>query len=206
MIYEVRTYRTIPHKAPELMKRFGEAYGHRKKHSELAAFFYTDIGPLNQVIHIWPYNDVAERDRVRKEAVADGTWPPKVTDLVQHMSSEIFVPMPFSPTFAKGNIGPVFEYRSYMITPGKMGDLTKRWAAAIDTRTKRSPLAMAMHTDGGELNKFVHIWAYKSLEERREVRAKAIADGIWPPKGGSADELQQQENKICFAAPFSPLQ
>jgi hypothetical protein len=205
MIYEVRTYRVIPHKVPEFIKRFGDAYEHRKKHSELSAFFYTEIGPLNQVIHIWPYKDVAERERLRKEGSSDGTWPPKVLDLLQHMTSEIFTPMPFSPTFMKGNVGPVFEYRSYMITPGRMGDLTKRWATAIDARTKRSLLVMAMHTDGGELNKFVHIWAYKSLEERREVRAKAAADGIWPPKGAGENELQQQENKICFAAPFSPV-
>jgi hypothetical protein len=205
MIIEVRTYRAIPHKVPEIIKRFAEGYEQRKKFSELAAFLYTDIGPLNQVIHIWPYNDMAERDRIRKEAVAAGVWPPKITDLVQHMESEIFVPMPFSPNFAKGEIGPVFEYRSYMITPGRMGDLTRRWAGAIDTRTKMSPLAMAMHTEGGTLNKFVHIWAYKSLEERREVRAKAVAAGIWPPKGGAENELQQQENKICYAAPFSPL-
>ena len=67
-----------------------------------------------------------------------------------------------------------------------------------------SELVMAMHTDAGNLNKFVHIWAYESLEHRAEVRAEAAAKGIWPPKGRS-ETLQTQSNKIVLAAPFSPL-
>jgi hypothetical protein len=63
---------------------------------------------------------------------------------------------------------------------------------------------MAMHTDAGSLNKFVHIWAYESLEHRAEVRAEAAAKGIWPPKGRK-ETLQTQANKIVLAAPFSPI-
>ncbi len=38
MIYEFRTYGLKPGSLPEVMKRFGEAYEHRKKYSQLAAF------------------------------------------------------------------------------------------------------------------------------------------------------------------------
>ena len=65
MIYEVRTYDLFPRTQPEAIKRFGEAYEKRKQFSELAGFFYTDIGPLNQIIHIWPYDDLAHRARTR---------------------------------------------------------------------------------------------------------------------------------------------
>ena len=67
-----------------------------------------------------------------------------------------------------------------------------------------SELVMAMHTDAGDLNKFVHIWAYESLEHRADVRAEAMSKGIWPPKGRK-ETLQTQTNKIVLAAPFSPL-
>ena len=72
MIYEVRTYDLKPHAVGEVEKRFGEAYEHRKKLSPLAAFWHTEIGPLNQIIHVWPYKDMAERERIRNEAVATG--------------------------------------------------------------------------------------------------------------------------------------
>lgn len=206
MIYEVRTYRLKPHTVPKFIEGFSAAYEHRKKHSELSAFFYSEIGPLNQVIHIWPYENAAERERIRAESVKDGTWPPKVSEYQEHMTSEIFVPIKFTPTMMSGKVGPIFEWRSYMIKPGGMGDMIKSWEAAIEQRTELSPLVIAMQTEGGELNKFVHVWAYESLNHRAEIRAKAVEAGIWPPKGAPPGTLVHQENKILLAAPFSPLQ
>lgn len=204
MIYEVRTYRIAPHKTPEFIKIFGEAYEHRKAHSPLSAFLFSEIGPLNQVIHVWPYEDAADRERVRVESGKDGTWPPKVSHLAEHMNSEIFTPFAITPTMGSGNLGPIFEWRSYMLKPGEMGKTAEAWSKVIDQRTELSPLVMAMQTEVGDLNKFVHIWGYESLNHRSEVRAKSVELGIWPPKGGGT--LITQENKIMLAAPFSPLQ
>src|SRR5256885_968105 len=68
MIYEIRTYRIAPGSLAEVEKRFGEGYEYRKKYSELTAFLHTEIGPLNEIVHIWPYRDLAERARIRGEA------------------------------------------------------------------------------------------------------------------------------------------
>ncbi|MCZ6588195.1 MAG: NIPSNAP family protein, partial [Alphaproteobacteria bacterium] len=123
-----------------------------------------------------------------------------------HMESEVFVPFPFIDKFASGNIGPIFEWRSYSITPGLMPGLIEGWEAAYEGRAKLSPVVMAMHTEHGELNKFVHIWAYESLNQRQDVRAAAIETGVWPPAGTPKGAIVAQENKILFAAPFSPVQ
>ena len=61
MIYEFRTYTLQPRMLPEFLKRFGDALEPRLKLSKLAAFWYTEIGPLNQVIHVWPYENAVER-------------------------------------------------------------------------------------------------------------------------------------------------
>jgi hypothetical protein len=73
MIYEFRTYTLHPRTLPEVLKRFGEALPKRERFSKLAAFWYTEIGPLNQVIHVWPYENGAERSRIRAESVKDGS-------------------------------------------------------------------------------------------------------------------------------------
>ena len=73
------------------------------------------------------------------------------------------------------------------------------------TAISMSPLAMAMHTEFGQLNRFVHVWAYESLDQRAKVRAEAAAKGVWPPKGGGG-HLVSQDNKICYPAAFSPAQ
>ena len=207
MIYEVRSYRLKPRAVPGFVEAFGEAYeGYRKDFSPLAAFFFSEIGPLNQVIHIWPYEDLADRDRVRGEAAAPGKWPPKAPEPPLHMESEIFKPFPFIGDFASGKVGPIFEWRSYMIAPGKMPGVMEGWEAAIEARRELSPVVMAMHTELGDLNKFVHIWAYESLDQRAAVRAEAMETGIWPPAGSPKGAIVEQENKILFAAPFSPVQ
>ncbi len=206
MIYEVRTYRLKPRTMPGFIEAFGEAYEYRKEFSPLSAFFYSEIGPLNQVIHIWPYENAAERDRIRGEAAAPGKWPPQAPEKPVHMESEVFVPFPFIDKFASGNIGPIFEWRSYSIAPGLMPGLIEGWEAAYEGRAKLSPVVMAMHTEHGELYKFVHIWAYESLNQRQEVRAAAIETGVWPPAGTPKGAIVAQENKILFAAPFSPVQ
>ena len=72
MIYEMRTYDLKPRSLLEVEKRFGEMYEKRRKYSELAAFWHTEIGPLNQIIHVWPYRDLEERGRIRAAAVKDG--------------------------------------------------------------------------------------------------------------------------------------
>jgi hypothetical protein len=207
MIYEARTYRLKPRTMPGFIEAFGEAYeGYRKGFSPISAFFYSEIGPLNQVIHVWPYEDQAERDRIRGEAAAPGKWPPQAPDKPVHMESEIFKPFPFIGDFASGKVGPIFEWRSYMIAPGMMPGVMEGWEAAIEERQKLSPVVMAMHTELGELNKFVHIWAYESLDHRRDVRAEAMKSGIWPPAGSPKGAIIEQENKILLAAPFSPVQ
>ena len=207
MIYETRTYRLKPRSVPEFVSTFGKAYEKRQSLSKLSAFFVTEIGPLNEVIHIWPYKDAAEREKKRIKSTQDKKycWPPKIGHLLENMQSETFVPSPMTPTFTKGNKGPIFEWREYGAIPGKIPEIYKNWEKAIAKRTAMSELVMAMHTDTGTLNKFVHIWAYESLEHRAEVRAEAAAKGIWPPKG-RAETLLTQSNKIVLAKLRSSFQ
>src|SRR5215831_13382102 len=184
MIYEIRTYTLKPGSVAEVEKRFGEAYEYRKKYSPLAAFWHTEIGPLNQIIHMWPYADQAERARVRGEAAKDPNWPPKIQEFILHMESEVLVPFPFLPEVLPGKMGPVFEMRYYNIKPGTLPALMKRWEPAIPARVKLSPLVVAGNVDFGQANGFIHIWAYKSMDDRMSVRTKAREQGIWPPPGG----------------------
>ncbi|HYR73782.1 MAG TPA: NIPSNAP family protein, partial [Candidatus Acidoferrum sp.] len=166
MIYEIRTYRVKVGSLPEVEKRFGEGYEYRKKISPLAAFWHTEIGPLNEIIHVWPYADLGERNRLRAEAVKAGNWPPKIAEFIETMQSEIVVPFAFLPDLKPGKMGPYFEMRYYAMKAGTLPDLVKRWESKIEERMKMSPVALAGHVEHGEANRFIHIWAYKSLDER----------------------------------------
>lgn len=212
MIYEVRTYDLKPKAQAEVEKRFGEAYEKRKQLSPLAAFWHTEIGPLNQIIHVWPYQDLAERDRIRAAAVQSGAWPPKIGEFIVNMRSEIYLPFPISPEIKPGKMGPYFEMRTYTVAPGDMPKLIKIWEQAIPARVKISPLVGVWYTELGGLNRFTHIWAYTSLNHRNEARDQALATGVWPPSIAAKKlnlpdgTLLAQENKIVMPSAFSPLQ
>jgi hypothetical protein len=212
MIYEVRTYDIKPGSLAEVEKRFGEAYEKRKQHSPLAAFWHTEIGPLNQIIHVWPYKDGAERDTIRAAAVKDGAWPPKIGEFVLNMRSEIMVPFPCCPAMKPGKLGPYFEIRTYTYAPGELPKLLRLWEKAVPPRVEFSPLAAVWYAESGGLNRFSHVWPYPTLDARNEVRKKTVAAGIWPPAAVAKREgmpnpvLVAQENTIVMPSAFSPLQ
>jgi hypothetical protein len=88
----------------------------------------------------------------------------------------------------------------------------KNWENAIDVRLKFGPVCALWYSELGALSKFIHIWPYRSLNERMEIRNKSHATGLWPPsvkaekEGGKGYDLIAQEHKILMPSAFSPLQ
>jgi hypothetical protein len=205
MIYEIRTYTLKPGSIPEFEKRFEASLSGRLKYSELAAFWHTDIGPLNQVIHVWPYEDLQQRTQVRAKTAQEPNWPPKVSDLILNMESQIFIPAPFSPKLGGGQkLGNVYEMRIYQYQPGSIPTVIARWGEALQGgRLNLSPIAACMSSDIGQLNVWIHIWPYADLSERARIRAESQKLDTWPPK--TREFLMGQQTKILIPASFSPM-
>src|ERR1700731_2637140 len=76
MIFDLRTYTTKPNR----LARFLETYERlalplqRKYLGEPYGFFVTHIGPLGRVVHLWQYDDIADRDERRDAMEADAEW------------------------------------------------------------------------------------------------------------------------------------
>src|SRR5207245_1706429 len=152
VIYEIRTYQIAPGSLAEVEKRFGDAYQYRKKYSELTAFLHTEVGPLNEIVHIWGYKDLADRARVRGEASKEANWPPKIQEFIRQMRSEIAVPFSFIPEPRPGTLGPVYELRYYTLKPGTLPDTAKGWESKIGERAKLSPIVSADGVEfGGDI-------------------------------------------------------
>jgi len=203
MIVEMRTYTLNPGTTPEFEKRFAEALPNRTKLSPLAAFWHTEVGPLNQVIHVWPYEDMAARTRIREEATKQPGWPPNTREFVVSQKSQVFIPAPFSPKLEARQLGNLYEIRTYTMLPGAASTVIERWAEKIEGRLKYSPLAFCGHTELGGLNQWIHVWAYKDAADRFAVRDKARASGAWPPN--TRGQFVKQENMFVVPAEFSPL-
>jgi hypothetical protein len=208
MIYEVRTYTLRPGTLAEFEERYQKRLPLREKHSKLGAFWHTEFGPLNQVVHVYPYDDLQHRTRVRAALAQDAERNrlPGGQDLIVAQEAEIMNPASFmhplgSRDYGTGN---VYEMRTYTCAPGDIPKVLEGWAKAIEARERFSPLAACWTSELGALNKFVHIWVYKDLGERARIReASRQPGGAWPPQTGVRPI--RQENKLLIPAAFSPM-
>ena len=203
MIVEMRTYTLRPGTIGAAEERFGKALPARLKFSKMAAFWHSEIGQLNQIIHLWPYEGLGHREQTRDAAAKAEGWPPNIREFIIDMKAEILIPAPFSPPLEERALGNLYEIRTYTYEPGAIPNVIQRWSERIEARTKLSPLVGCWYSDLGSLNKWVHIWAYRDYAERERIRREAVQQGIWPPQGGAG--LLKQENALVVPASFSPL-
>jgi hypothetical protein len=205
MIVEMRRQRLKFAAVPDVEERYARALPARIKLSPLGGFWHTEVGTLNQVIQIWPYESLAERERVMNQAARLAGWPPDIQQFVLEDDLLILESLPFSPPIKPRKLGNIYEIRTYSYGPGFMPELIKRWGDKIEERQKLSPLVGAWQTIIGPLNKLVHIWAYNDAAERQRIRAKAVELGVWPPSANTVGILLKQENILAIPAAFSPL-
>ncbi len=73
MIFDLRIYTLHPGKLPAWLKMY-EQYGHptQVKHCGEPVFYATtEVGTLNQVVHVWAYESQADREQKRDALMND---------------------------------------------------------------------------------------------------------------------------------------
>ena len=174
---------------------------------ELLGCWFTDIGVLNQMIVLRGFDDLttlqAERQRTQQNASPFGCG--EIFQSFEQHSYQGFPWMkPVRPSAESGIQGPVYEIRTYGIKPGGVQPTIDLWEQAVPARDKISPCVVAMIALDGPL-RFTNIWAYPNIESRSKARAEAVAQGIWPPKGGPAHLTTNMVSTIAMPTAVSPL-
>ena len=106
MIVEERIYTALPGKSLEYVRMY-EAEGlaiQRPILGNLVGYFTSEIGTLNQIVHLWAYEDLADRAARRSTLLSNPEWKAysaKVVPLLLTQENKILMPAPFSP-WAKG--------------------------------------------------------------------------------------------------------
>jgi hypothetical protein len=100
MIVEQRTYTLHPAQAPVYLKAYqDEGLAIQKPIlGRLVGYYQTEFGELNQVIHMWAYEDLAERTAKRAKLGADPAWQSyvaKVRPLIVKQENKLLIPAPF---------------------------------------------------------------------------------------------------------------
>lgn len=204
MIYEMRRYILQPGKVGEWVKAFCDAYEVRSQYSPLGALFQTEIGPLNEVIHIWPYESLQHRADTRAAASKDssGRWPPSsASHLLVTQETDILDPIPGMADWdgAPQEWGGVYELRQYTYAPGDIRNVAKAFSEALPGRNEIYPVAGIFTSQLGNLNRLYQLFPYKSWDHRDEVRKVYLESGAWPPHS-DARPVQQLVRHMLPAA------
>jgi len=204
MFLEMRTYVLKPGMTHNFVEGFAAGLPARLQISKLLGLFCSEVGGLNRVTHVWPYESFEDRERIGNEARKTGKWPPKTQEFIVTQENKIIQLAPFSPPLPEKKLGEIYEFRTYTYQPGTLPTVLERFGKVIPERTKISPLVFAGTTMIGPLNQFIHVWAYKDAGERERLRAEAAKKVAgWPP--ATREFMVAQENTIMTPAPCAPL-
>ncbi|THT99331.1 NIPSNAP family protein [Lampropedia puyangensis] len=100
MIVEQRTYTTHPGQWRAYLALY-EAKGlaiQQRILGRMVGYYHCDIGEMNQIVHLWAYEDLNERSQRRGQLLADPDFRAYVHEmlpLLQKQESRILVPAPF---------------------------------------------------------------------------------------------------------------
>jgi len=210
MIHERRTYTIQPAKFKDFVALTAKVgIKLRTKHSKLVGYWTTEIGELNQVVHLWEYENFDHRTRVRAALAKDKAWHTQYLarsrPMIQRQESMVLVPADFW-SFTPPTGAGIYELRSYRLYPGKVPEWLGHFKTGLPARLKYSKPVAIWSSELGELNRVVHLWQYESLEHRAQLRKACMADPVWKQTVEKLQPLMQvMESKILVPTEFSPL-
>jgi hypothetical protein len=211
MLYELRTYTVRPGTLGDMVKAAGTVARDIRGNDfgKLEGYWSTEIGPLNQVMHLWSFSDFAERARLRAELAKNPRWTGEYIPLIRPLMlrQEIRLLNAIRPPVAPASTGNIYELRNYRAKPG---GAVRQWldafTAVLPEREKYSKIVALWQTEAGQPNEVCHLWAYPDLNARAKARGDAMKDPAWQEfltKGpGFLDEMH---STIMLPAPHSPL-
>jgi len=210
MIYELRTYTLRQGALADVVKAAstvsrdirGDNYG------KLEGYWQTEIGPLNQVMHLWSYQDPNQRARLRAELGKNPRWVAEYIPLIRpHLVRQEArllngVRAPTAPERTPN----IYEFRNYRARPGAAQQWLQLFTEALEVRETYSKIVGLWATEAPQVNEVCHIWAYPDLNARAAVRAAVAKDPGWQEfLKGSTGLLEEMHSTVMLPAPHSPL-
>lgn len=210
MIHELRTYTLHPGKVPAYLDLAakvgrpvrGDDYGINH------GYWVSEFGQLNQIWHLWSYESLDARERLRGELARNERWRteyvPNVRKLLIRQDIRFLNPViDIKPPEAAGHF---YELRIYRTQPGAAATWARLLASVLPVRERYSPIVGLWTGEAPQPNEAVHLWAYPDLNIRMKARAEAAGDPDWRAflaEGGPM--LAEMHSTLLLPAAFSPM-
>jgi len=202
-VYELRTYDLVPQKVGEFMALSKEKMHLRTNHSVLLGYWTTELGGLNQVVHLWEYGSLAERAGVRAKLGGDADWQAqyfqRILPWLQKQDNltltSLVAPAPAAET---GGAYELWQLNMKTLPQDWTGLLKK---AASELQADNRSLCGLFKSEFGPMNSAVMIWRHESLDS-----ARSLNQDLFQSEAGKDlwHHVASSESKLMSAVPFSP--
>ena len=210
MIHELRTYTLKPGTVPKALEASGTVARQIRggdKYGKLEGHWSSEIGILNQYVHMWQFDSLNEMQRLRTELADLAAWQEEYIPLIRPhiLKQDIRILQPvFDMKYPEGDQN-FHELRTYRLKPGKAAEWASRMEEAMPTREKYSKNLGLWINKFPNPNEVTHLWAYKSWQERIEARAKSQVDPVWKDFLDYAGPLiEEMHSMILLPSNYSP--
>jgi NIPSNAP len=203
MLYELATFSIKIGSGTKVSEGIGRFLAEKDAHGRLLGCWLSEVGQLNQVFMLREFANHGDlmQERLRAYNALD---PFYAGEFIGAMTLDTYERFPFVAPIEPGHYGAFYEIRTYRLKHGGVQGTLDAWKPALPARLKISPIVTAMYALDGE-PRMTHIWPYESLDQRQAYRAKAVAEGVWPPKGGSDWLTGDMRSTLTVPLPISPL-
>lgn len=211
MLHELRTYTFRAGQAAVAAKNSGTVARDIRgdEYGKLEGYWLPEVGPLNQVMHLWSYDSFAHREERRQALAKNERWSkeylPLMRPIILRQDIRLLNPIigPVAPTEAHN----LYEFRYYRLQVGAMKRWVDLFTKALTVREKYSKIVGLWTTEAGQPNEVCHIWGYKDFETRMKARNGAAQDPEWQAflkEGGPL--IEEMNNVLMLPSAHSPLQ
>lgn len=209
ILYELQIHSVKPDSINEYENLLAENVPNLlKSHSnlKLTGSWRSDIGDLDQYVHLWRYKNYSEYTEESNKLKSDAnykTFNNKLAKLINHRQNQVCLSFTFWGDPEPRDNSHIYEMRSYSLKPGTLIEWGNNWQRGI--RNRLDYRVAGMFTQVGPLYYVHHIWAYKNLADRKASREK-----MWDKPGWdecvayTVPLINRMESKMMSALPFSP--
>lgn len=188
-IHELRIYSVYPQCMKAYIDLSTEMFHLRTAHSKLLGFWTTELGGLNEVVHIWEYDSLAHRASVRQALAKDPVWISEYLSKCQPMWSQqdnCVMTTLFQNWDQEFKEGGVYTLEALTAAPGKMVNFGKPDQTCLG----------AWWTNFGNMGKVHYLRRYDTVDEALKQHDEADVD---------VTQFQEYTRKLMLPTAWSPL-
>ncbi|XP_008579217.1 PREDICTED: protein NipSnap homolog 2 [Galeopterus variegatus] len=186
---------------------------HEDKHypCSLVGTWNTWYGEQDQAVHLWRYEggypaltEVMNKLRKNQEFVE---FRKARSDMLLSRKNQLLLEFSFWNEPVPRSGPNIYELRSYQLRPGTMIEWGNYWARAIRFRQDSNEAVGGFFSQIGQLYMVHHLWAYKDLQTREDIRNAAWHKHGWEELVYyTVPLIQEMESRIMIPLKSSPLQ